>query len=112
MAALILFSCSDEKVEFIDNPPQLEITVVDISQVQLSGVSVTLYNTEEDWKSKANPVVVDSTDSKGIVVFSDLMEQRYYFFAEKSEMNNMKTVAVIADSLKINVKATIQTIIK
>ncbi len=112
MAALILFSCSDEKVEFIDNPPQLEITVVDAQQTFVSDAIVQLYETEENWKAKSNSVTEKRTGNDGIALFSGLEEKKYYFYVEKAELNNIKSLSVIRDSLKINVKATIQTVIK
>lgn len=112
LVQLTILSCSKEKTEYIDNLPQLEITVVDLSHSVVADSKVTLFANEDDLKAKTNPLGNSLTDSNGIALFSDLEEKIYYFYAEKAEMNNAKSISLISEKLQINVKATVQTTIK
>lgn len=109
---LIFLSCSQEKTEYIDNAPQLEITVVDLSHTAVADAKVTLYASEDDLKAKTNPQGNSLTGSEGTVLFTELEEDFYYFYAEKEEMNNTKSISLISEQLQINVKTTVQTTIK
>jgi len=109
---LLFASCTKEKTEYVDNLPQLEITVVDISHSGVNGATVTLYANEDDLKAKANGLANKTTNEDGIALFTDLEEKVYYFYAEKAEMNNSKSITLIGEKLAINVKAKIQTTIK
>ena len=114
LATLLLFfaSCEKKKEVYVDNLPQLEITVLDITHTAVDGVSVTIFDNETDFKSNSNGIKTSSTDSQGKVLFTDLEEKVYYFFAEKGDMNNLKNVSVIEKQLAINVKAQVKTVIK
>lgn len=109
---VIFISCSKEKTEYIDNLPQLEITVVDMSHTAVANASVTLYANEADLKASTNSLLSSTTNSEGIALFTELEEKTYYFYAEKEEMNNTKSLSLISEKLQINVKATVQTTIK
>ncbi|MEZ5106667.1 MAG: SpaA isopeptide-forming pilin-related protein [Draconibacterium sp.] len=101
LAGLLFILQACEKTEYIKSSPQLEITVINENVVFVEGATVTLYNTKEDWKQKENEVQSLQTDSKGQVFFEDLQEQKYYFFVEKGDMNNMADIAATAEPLKV-----------
>lgn len=90
-----------KETEYVLSTPQLEFTVVTDNMIFVEGATVTLYNTREDWTQKANPVQSLQTDSKGQVVFEDLKEQKYYFFVEKGDKNNLADIAATAEPLKM-----------
>jgi hypothetical protein len=112
MLFILFTACSKEKTEYIDNAPQLEITVVDISHTAVANARVTLYASETDLKTKTNSLLSGTSNAEGIALFAELEEEVYYFYAEKAEMNNTKSISLISENLQINVKATVQTIIK
>lgn len=93
------FSC--KKTEYVQSSPQILITVMDDNVVVIGGATVTLYNTKEDWSQKANAVQSLQTDSKGQALFEDLQEQKYYFFVEKGDKNNLADIAATAEPLKM-----------
>ena len=107
---ILLGSC--KKTEYLDNQPQLEIKVLDANGEAISNASVVLYNSENDWKAQTNPVTSHQTDNLGIVLFDNLQEQVYYFYASKGELNNKESVSILNDPLKVNVRAQITTILK
>ena len=109
---ILILTNSCKKEKFIDNAPQLEITVLDFNGSFIQGASVCLFESEYDWKNNINKQFIDLTNSNGIVLFEDLKVQIYYFYVEKSGMDNRETIAVIDKELQINVKARISTIIK
>ncbi len=101
--ALIFQAC--EKTEYVKSSPQLEITVVSGDMVFVEGATVSLFNTEDDWQLKSNVVQSLETDSKGQVLFEDLQEQKYYFFVEKGEQDNLADIAATFDPLKTGQKS-------
>ncbi|MGF7139837.1 hypothetical protein [Roseimarinus sediminis] len=96
---LILQGCNE--TEYVLSAPQLEFTVVTDNMVFVEGATVTLYNTKEDWTNREHAVQSLPTDSKGQVFFQDLNEQKYYFFVQKGEMNNLADIAATAESLQM-----------
>jgi len=101
-----------EKIIYNDIDPQLEIIVRTESGQLVSGASVSLFTTENDWINKTNIVQSEETNNQGRALFSDLEEVRYYFFVVKNDMTNENQVSEIKEALKINVKAIVETIIK
>jgi len=112
MLFILFTACSKEKTEYIDNAPQLGVTVVDLSHTAVANANVTLYASEADLKAKTNPLVNKITSSDGTALFTELEESIYYFYAEKDEMNNTKSISLINEKLQVNMKATVQTTIK
>lgn len=104
-AALILQAC--DITEYVESSPQLEFTVVRDNMVFVDGATVSLYNTKQDWESKSNVVESLQTDSKGQALFEDLQEQKYYFFVEKGELDNMADIAATWDPLKIGQRSEV-----
>lgn len=108
--AIVLISC--EKTVFIDNPPQLEITVLDESGNRVQDANVTLYGSEEDWKAKSTALQSELTNSQGVVLFENLEEQIYFFYAQKDKLSNEESISALDKELQFNIKALITTIIK
>ena len=107
---IILISC--ETVEFVDNAPQLEVTVLDESGSRVQQANVILYGSEMDWRNQSNPLQSKLTNSLGVVLFENLEEQVYYFYAQKYELSNQESISVLDKELQINVKALVTTVIK
>jgi hypothetical protein len=53
-----------------------------------SGVLVTLYANQEDFKKEENPVQSGVTNEKGMVTFKKLDAKAYYVTAVKGDKNN------------------------
>ena len=109
--AVLLVNCT-EKITRSDVNPQLEIIVKTESGQLVTNASVSLFLTEEDWKDNINIIQSGNTNNEGSILFTDLEEIQYYFFASKGEMNNQNQISETNKILEINVKAIIETIIK
>ncbi len=70
-------------------PTSLRITILnELGNIE-AGVKVTLYKTDEDYKSEENPVSESQlTDKKGRVTFKNLAPIVYFVNAEKGDKNN------------------------
>jgi len=101
VTGLILIFQGCNETEYVPSAPQLEFTVVTDNMVFVEGATVTLYNTKEDWANSENAVESLQTDSKGQVFFENLREQKYYFFVQKEDMNNLADIAATAEPLKM-----------
>jgi hypothetical protein len=67
---------------------QLTITVRNDLGNTVEGVSVKLYEKEEDYTKETNPVAEGLTDAKGVVKFKELKAIPYFVQAEKGDQNN------------------------
>lgn len=52
------------------------------------GVTVQLYEKEEDYKAEKNMVAEATTDEKGVAKFKDLKAISYFVLAKKGDKNN------------------------
>ena len=110
---LILFAgCTEKEYIYLDVAPQLEIIVKDLSGNNVEGASVKLFVSEENFYAKENPLQTKVSDQSGKVIFKDLDEMIYYFYAEKGELNNYYEVVTFANPLKKNEIKTITCIIR
>lgn len=105
-----LFSC--KKTEYIDNKPQLEITVLNVNGEHIPNANVVLYESKFDWEEQSNAVLSGKTDLQGVVLFENLKERIYFFYVEKDSMTNEESVSVLEKELRINVRAIVTTILK
>jgi len=73
-----------------------------------SGVTVTLYGNQEDFKQEENPVQQGLTNGKGMVTFKNLEAKAYFVAAEKGDMSNfgLGVQTNILEAKKVN-KVTI-----
>ncbi len=69
-------------------PTNLEVTVLDDKGNVQEGVSVKIYETEEDYTKDKNIVAAARTNAKGEVKFKKLKEKVYFIRAEKGDMDN------------------------
>lgn len=69
-------------------PTKLRITVIDGLGNPTEGVTVTIYDNEENYRKGENAVATAETDAKGRVTFSDLQPIPYFVDARKDDMNN------------------------
>ena len=53
-----------------------------------AGVTVQLFETEDDYKTEKNVAAQGVTDKKGIVKFKDLKATSYYVIARKDDKDN------------------------
>ena len=52
------------------------------------GATITLYETEEDYKAEKNSVAEMTTDAKGFARFKELKPISYYVLVKKGDKNN------------------------
>lgn len=108
--ATLLVSCSKETI-YIDNPPQLEIVVIDVNNNKIPNAIVTIYLNEDDWQNKTNSIEQQNTDANGTVLFENLEEVIYYFYVQKGNLDNTLGVSYFANPLKKNEIRVVQTTI-
>ena len=53
-----------------------------------AGVTVQLYEQEDDYKAEKNPSASGTTDEKGVVRFKDLKPVSYFILARKGDKDN------------------------
>ena len=108
----LFFSCSKTEYVDVDVDPQLEILITDISSTSVSGVTVKLYATESDFRKDENVLGVELTGSDGKVLFEDLSESIYYFYASKAGLSNFYEVVTFETPLKKNEIRVVKSIIR
>jgi len=87
----------------VDTPPALEITVIDQYNNAVSGALVAIFDSQEEWAMKENPVQAwKMTDANGKVMFVNLQEINYFIYAEKDNLNNIKNEIRISDIILNN----------
>lgn len=96
----------------MDVPPQLEINIQNIFNSPQEGVEVILFTSEDNWLNEKNPIKSSITDRSGTVLFEELEEIDYFFIAKKENLSNIRHVSSIGESLKINTKIVVHTIIE
>lgn len=69
-------------------PTKLRVTVLDGLGNFQQGATVSLYESEDAYRSNGKPVAQDKTDEKGRVTFKDLKTISYFIDARKGDMNN------------------------
>ncbi len=75
----------------IDNPPALEIIVLDQFNNPVQQALVGLFENQQEWGMLENPVQAwKATDANGSVVFINLKPENYFIFAQKGESDNLK----------------------
>lgn len=77
-------------ITVLPTPTSLSFRIQDKSGNAVSGVSTTLYKTEEDWKKEQNPITTTVfSDNQGNVFFNHLPEGGiYYLDAQKEFASN------------------------
>ena len=81
-----LFSFSNNE-NFL--PTNLKITVLNDVGTLVEGAKVTLYNSDEDYRSEKNAVMETmTTNEKGQVTFKKLEAKIYFVLVKKGDLNN------------------------
>ncbi len=71
-------------------PTSLSITVIDNLGNFVEGATVTIYETEEDYRNSVNPAAEPQlTDKKGRVKFKNLKSVSYYIHAIHNDKTNI-----------------------
>jgi len=100
---LVMYLCCVSSCTKPDTQPQLELTVVNISGQPVSQVLVGLFDELDQWSMLENPVQAwRETDQSGKVLFVDLHEQVYYFYADGDSLSNIGHEIRLDEALKIN----------
>lgn len=93
-------------------PTTLEITLKDELANLLTGVSVKLYPSQDDWINGTNQVGTTLTsDASGKVKFSSLSALKYYWLAEKDCKNNVNGGITTVSALTVNTNNTVEVIL-
>jgi hypothetical protein len=112
LLAFLLLVSSCKKIEYRDQKPQLNLIVKDIRKNPVSGASVNLYLTIEDFQAGINSIKGGTTDTAGAILFTELEEVNYFFYVERSGKNNRFGVAGTSNPLQLGSKITIETVIE
>jgi hypothetical protein len=67
---------------------QLQVTVRDDVGNISEGVTVQLFEKEDDYKAEKNVAAEAVTDKKGVAKFKDLKAVSYFVLARKGDLNN------------------------
>jgi hypothetical protein len=67
---------------------QMNVTIRNELGNTEDGVTVQLYETEEDYKAEKNAVAESVTDEKGVAKFKELKAISYFVLAKKGDKNN------------------------
>jgi PKD repeat protein len=93
-------------------PTSLEITLKDDLANIVSGATVKLYPSQNDWLNSTNQVGTTLTsDASGKVKFSSLSASKYYWLAEKDCKNNVNGGTTTVSALTGNVNNTVEVIL-
>ncbi len=89
----------------IETLPQLEIQVVDETGAIVSGASVALFDSSDEWNKRINPVQVwRQTDTSGKVLFVDLKEIKYFVYVRYDGKDNSVDEVSTDVALEVNTK--------
>jgi hypothetical protein len=66
----------------------MNVTIRDELGNTVEAATVTLYETEENYKAEKDPVATQTTDAKGLARFKDLKPMSYFVLAKKDDKNN------------------------
>src|SRR5436305_572051 len=86
-STLLLTNCSKKQTP--PPPTSLQITLSDELGNKVSGASVVLYGSQNDWDNATNAISSQLSDANGVATFSNLATQKYYWFARKDCKNNI-----------------------
>lgn len=67
---------------------QMSVTIRNELGNTEDGVTVQLYENEEDYKAEKNVVAEGTTDEKGVAKFKELKAISYFVLAKKGDKNN------------------------
>jgi hypothetical protein len=82
----IVFLMMTLQFQIITPPPN--VTIRDELGNTVEGATVTLFETEDDYKNEKNPAGEQTTDDKGLARFKDLKAISYFVLVKKGDKNN------------------------
>ena len=113
LAAIIGLSFCATSCTKIDTRPILELSVVNSDGQPVAGVLVGLFDDMDQWSMLENPVQAwRETNENGIVVFLDLQEKIYYFYADGDTLCNIGHEILLQESLRLNEIRQVKVIIE
>jgi len=97
----------------MDTLPQLVISVYNENGELVKGAFVALFDSPEEWYNRNNPVQVwRRTGDDGKVIFVDLKEITYYFYARFDGKDNSVGEISTQEPLQMNQRTIISVHIK
>lgn len=100
----LLASCSKSSSP---QPTSLQITVINSVGNPVIGASVTLYSSQTDLLNNTNALGSSTSDSKGMVTFSNLSAIQYYWLAQDGCENNVNSSVTSQTPLTANINNTV-----
>lgn len=95
---LLLNSCI-----MIDEPPSIEIKVVDEFNNPVDQALVGVFQNFDEWGMKENPIQAwKKTQDDGKVIFVELLKMNYYIVVEKGKLNNLRNEIRTTEALTEN----------
>lgn len=91
-----------------DNPPQLEVSVIDQDSLPVPDAYVTLFTSQQEWRQLENPAQAwRRTGLEGQVLFIDLKETTYWIYCRKGDQDNSFDEITTQGDLKLNQRARV-----
>ena len=92
----------------LDTEPQLLIRVLDEKGAGVSGAYVALFENQDEWSKRINPVQVwRRTDPEGRVIFEGLQPAIYYIYARYDGKDNSTGEIATHEALRENFRHNI-----
>lgn len=110
LIGVIMVSCT--KTEHKDMSPQLKIIVKNHDLSIVLEATVDLYQNVDDFQQGINVIKTGITDQTGSILFSDLDEIVYYFYAEHEGKCNCYGVAATSSQIEAGYVHIVETIIE
>lgn len=107
--AALLFSCS--KKSSTPAPTSLQITFTDAGGSLVPGTSVTLYPSEAAYLAGTNAIETGTTDSKGMISFTNLSSNQYYWLAQDGCLNNVNGIVTTLNPLTANANNEVTSVL-
>lgn len=96
----------------INTPTSLQITIKDDLGNPVSGATVKLYSTVNDWNNETNQVLTtQSSNASGIVTFSPLSPIKYYWKVVKDCQNNYSGTVTTTNALTANMNNIVTSVL-
>jgi hypothetical protein len=88
ITSLFLVAMALSLVSFQIIKTQMQVTIRNELGNTEEGVTVQLFENEDDYKAEKNPSAEGLTDAKGVAKFKDLKAISYFVLAKKDDKNN------------------------
>ena len=95
-----IVSCKE--IVYLDKLPSLEILVTDPKGTTIEKAIVRIFDNEDAWLLDQKPIVSDTTNSDGVVLFEELQLPDYHILVSKGNLNNRNGISKIVKRLDPN----------